>query len=697
MNDVIIAGPRVSDKQAIRQEADELRRKVLSGEVTNPALLKALRKEMGQSVSDYDGEWTLADGEYLKDVYSKMDLSEGVNLINAAVGSGKTTFYIDTPSIIEREEGKVARAKHGYIVLVPLNSIRLSFEGDNDVFSTGICTWNQVDTILRHQNKEYFTEKTLVIDEVHGFFLDYGYKAAVINKLVAAFSLFKSVILMSGTATRDDFSGIEFRKAYKINKPSVASKVIHTIVGSKIQDLVLNHLNSSKRKTIVLLNDKSQCEALNNMCTRTGMVVNADKKNDQSTIDLYRSGLMDFDILYGTYSIVEGLSIENVEEEVDVVIVGDEHPARIEQFTNRFRKVSKLKSVTYFIAKKEVQEVSIFNRPEVLADARIMKEMLQLTYGNLSTDEAKYSFTSQYKRDITGSMVYFHDGTFEISHSSIDFAYSEHRQREYSNDFELLKTELEKYGFKVRPIHFAEGDAENNKVITDTTTKIKEEAQEARREVIREYLTDALTGDVKTVEDATELYNATHESAQKLLKRGLRKSDFTALIEGVIEDETFFYRAHMDADYYATGHTIRELIINRLGGKTKLDAFDIRDVADGIITKVLVEYFDGKKDLMMKHPLWKKSVSLEGNTLVSSSSKGAKSILERYITLSKGKQERINGNRISVCDVVHLSLTGLHFDTPAFIPPAKVNVPHVEALQTLDVLKLKFQRLGLGK
>lgn len=206
--------PRLVDREALRQEANKLREAVLNGTVVDRVLANALREEMNQG-SKYHGEWTLEPNQYISSVFNKMDLSSGVNLVNSSVGTGKTTQFIQEAN---PETNQKARAKPGYIVLVPLTSIRLSFEGDNDVFSTGICTWNQIETILKHSNKEYFADKTLVIDEVHGFFLDYGYKANVINRLIASFPLFKSVIMMSGTATPNDFSGIEFNKVYKINK-----------------------------------------------------------------------------------------------------------------------------------------------------------------------------------------------------------------------------------------------------------------------------------------------------------------------------------------------------------------------------------------------------------------------------------------------------------------------------------------------
>lgn len=682
--------PRLVDRKALREEADKLREAILNGTVIDRVLANALREEMNQG-SKYNGEWTLEPNQYISSVFNKMDLSSGVNLVNSSVGTGKTTQFIQEAN---PETNEKARAKPGYIVLVPLTSIRLSFEGDNDVFSTGICTWNQIETILKHSNKEYFADKTLVIDEVHGFFLDYGYKANVINRLIASFPLFKSVIMMSGTATPNDFSGIEFNKVYKINKPSEARKVISTVVSTRVQDLVLNQLNSSKRKTIVLLNDKAQCEALNQMCTRTGLVVNADKKSNDDVVELYVSGQMKVEVLYGTYSIVEGLSIENQLEEVDIVIVGDEHPARIEQFTNRFRKISKLKNVTYYVNRREVVEVGIFNRAEVVADAKVMKELLQTTYEALQTEEAKYSFTSQYRKDIAGSMVYFHEGKFDVSFTGIDYAYSEHKTREYANDFSLLSAELKNYGFIVQPLRFEDGDGENNAVITDTVKRLKEEAVEAENAIIEEYLSDAINGTVKPVEEATELYTAIDQSVQKLLARGLHKDDFESLIRGFIEDRSFFYRAHVDADYYPTGSTIREMIVNMIAGRTKLDAFAIRDIADAIIQKVLKEYFAGNTELMLKHPMWSKCVTITSTGLESSSSKGAKSIVERYITLGNGKVESVKGVKVRLCEVVHLSLTGLRFTRPAFTPAIPVT-DHVESRQSLEGIKAKLKQLRM--
>ncbi|KEA51880.1 hypothetical protein DT73_13175 [Mangrovibacter sp. MFB070] len=687
MEEIELRGPTLSDRSELKEAANRLREAVMNGTVQDKILSRALRKELKGTDSLYDGEWNLKHNQYISNVFEHMDLTNGVNLINASVGTGKTTQFIEVDG-----NGKPLRAKEGYIVLVPLTSIRLSFNGDNDVFSTGICTWNKIETINNHPNKEYFKDKTLVIDEVHGFFLDYDYKAMVINRLIASFPLFKSVIMMSGTAEAEDFSGIDFNKTYRIYKPSQARKILNTVVTSNPLDLVLKQLNEGTRKTIVLINDKAQCESLNQMCLRNGLTVNADKKNNQEVIDLFVTGEMNHDVLFGTYSIVEGLSIINKLDEVDVIIVGHEHPARIEQFTNRFRRVSDLKNVTYYLRRSEQIEVGIFNRNAVVNDAKIMKDMLQVTYDALHTDEAKQSFTNQYRKDIAGSMVYFHDGEFHVSYTGIDFNYTEHQRREFANDFNLLSEALSKYDFIVNPIHFIDGDGENERVINDTSKKVKEEAIEAENAIIREYMADAIAGNVKPSESVTELYNTTHESVEKLFAKGLRPTDFESLMEGFIEDRTYFYRAHVDAEYFPTGNTIRELIAGMIGTDTYLDSFKIRDIADAVIIKVLNEYFAGDKTMMLKHPLWKKAVVQDGSNLVSSSSKGAKAILERYITLGKGEQIRVNGVRVSACEVIHLSLTGLHFDKPAYI---RRTTEHVEVNQSLVGLKEKLNQLRM--
>ncbi|MDU6060930.1 MAG: hypothetical protein E6661_21910 [Enterobacter sp.] len=136
------------------------------------------------------------------------------------------------------------------------------------------------------------------------------------------------------------------------------------------------------------------------------------------------------------------------------------------------------------------------------------------------------------------------------------------------------------------------------------------------------------------------------------------------------------------------------MIVNMIAGRTKLDSLAIRDIADAIIQKVLKEYFAGNTELMLKHPMWSKCVTMTSTGLESSSSKGAKSIVERYITLGNGKVESVKGVKVRLCEVVHLSLTGLRFTRPAFTPSIQV-ADHVESRQSLEGIKAKLKQLRM--
>ncbi|MDA8516631.1 hypothetical protein, partial [Citrobacter sp. Igbk 16] len=220
--------------------------------------------EQPQEVSVYDGEWILGDGEYLSDIFNAMDFSTGVNLLISDVGTGKSTQFmkdsnapngsgmfdfVNKPEPEPEVEVKSEGVKDGYLFLAPLTSIVLSFDGDNKTNGTGIATWNQIESIIKSKDKTMYKDMTLVIDECHGLFADYGYKARTINRLISMFGCFKSVILMSGTVQPSDFSSVVFNKVYRVHKPSKSVKRIHTFFATKKDECVIDHIQNSTNKT----------------------------------------------------------------------------------------------------------------------------------------------------------------------------------------------------------------------------------------------------------------------------------------------------------------------------------------------------------------------------------------------------------------------------------------------------------------
>lgn len=616
--------------------------------------------------SQYDGEWTLGQQEYINHVADGMDFSEGVNLLIADVGTGKTVYWTDA----DRENIKF---------IAPLTSIVSSIGDVNSLTSGDVGTWNQIEGIINTKDKSIFKNMTLVVDECHGLFVDYGYKAKTINRLIDSFKYFKSVVLMSGTVEVDYFSSMNFNKVYRVRKPSKAVKNIRTFFCTKKNDVLIKHINNLKNKTIVLANDKKLCETIQNRMTRNSLVVTADKKNAADVQAFYKAKRMDgIEVLIGTNSIVEGLSIEDDLRDVDIVIWSDTVPERIEQFCNRFRNVSAAKNVWYFVDRKGVEVLDTYERDDVLVDAKNACEALQSVYEGISSDALRRSFIRQFNGDISKDLMYFHDGRMHVSFTGVDYEYALHREKQYRNNFGMLANKLREYGFNVFAPVMLNGDAATAEEIKKEMQVVKAAYEAEREHDLRQLITDIAAGQVKRT-GVSEIYTSTYESLQKLITKGLAHGDVEKVIVGYIDDETFFAKAHGDADYVATGETVRELVITEIKGRSELQAHETQEIAEQVIDKVLREYFAGDVTAMSESRSWGGLVvcgstypTNDLNILVpyvlplrAKSGKAAKEILSKYIKVAKSKMKSINGKKVRVLPIDALSLTGLTFNKPS--------------------------------
>lgn len=599
-------------------------------------------------VSKYDGEWTLEQNEYLSDVVHDMDFTTGVNLLIADVGTGKTVHWTKEKNVK---------------FVAPLTSIVESMGDVNSLTKGNVGTWNQIQGIINTKDKSIFKDQTLVVDECHGLFSDYGYKSTIINRLINTFSSFKSVVLMSGTVDAEHFSSISFNKVYRVHKASKARKDIRTIFCTKKDDVVIDHIQNLTNKTIVLMNNKDLCEVVASRITRKSLVVNADVKKTLPVQSFFKNKAMDdYEVIIGTNSIVEGLSIEDDLTDVDVVIWSDLSPERIEQFTNRFRNVSGSKNVWYFIDKKPVELMEDYNRTEIIKEANTLCTSLQDVYEGLKNDMLKRSFTRQFSGDMARDMIYFHDGKFAVSFTGIDYEFSVHREIQYRNDFASFSSRLNQFGFNVYYPLMEDGNEDKTNDINEDKKAVSEARKKERESVLEQLSHDIDSNTVLEEEDAPELYNATYESLQKLLAKGMDKTQVSYAINEYIDDESFFAKAHEDADFIKSGNTIRELIIDEVNSRTELTTIEIQDVADKVTVKVLNEYFAGDVDKMIESRSWGGLVvKMPTGALQAKSTKASKTIIEKYISVGKSERKRINGVQQSVSPIKALSRTGLVF------------------------------------
>lgn len=330
---------------------------------------------------EYDTDITLKPTQYLSDVIEQVKFKDGLNLLIADVGTGKNHYF-----------SKLIKTK----LVVPLRSIVEQAGSNNSLQDDNVATWNQIITMMKKPDE--CKKWDLVIDEAHGIISDYGYKDKTIRILIEACSMFRRVIFMSGTVRPEYFSGFYFSTIHRVRKPSKAKKKIQTYICKSKKESLLNDLRETKNKAIVLMNEKDLGEVTGERSGKNYMLVNADLIDEPEVLNLYRTGVMgDYDCIIGTNSIVEGLSIHDNHDEVDVFIWGDTDPDRIEQVSNRFRNIENIKNVKYYIDSKPCLEKVEDNVKLRIIKAKKLSEALTAYLDVLPTDMERNSLISQYR------------------------------------------------------------------------------------------------------------------------------------------------------------------------------------------------------------------------------------------------------------------------------------------------------------
>ena len=674
----------------------------------------------------YCKEFTLGADQYVSDIFHEMDFSTGINLLISDVGTGKSTQFMqystetvyceDTKTMVKRR--KCTGVKDGYLFVAPLRSIVDQQNSTNKLDSTGIATWNQIKSIIDDPQKNIkYRKTTLVVDECHNLFSSFGYRANVVNDLIESFQYFKSVILMSGTVEASDFS-FTFKKVYRVHKTQPCVKNFSTVFCSNLEASIVEFLNESKNKCIVLINDKAMCEVLRSKITRESLVIHADNKHlpDAQKIFTTRS-LGKWDVLLGTDAICEGLSIEDELHAVDVVVLGQETPERLEQFCNRFRNISEHKNVWNFLYPRGIEEVESFDRVQVLADVKMLQSALQTVYDKLQSEFVKKSFRKTYKNDLRQDFLYMSGECFKVAYTNIDHQAYLNRVEQYCNNYSSVVGKLIEYGFVVfSPINTVGNTDTQNAVLASKKAQLEQEQQE-RNSALTRLEQDLENNSVQSDEHVPELYTITLNSVQKLVDKGLAVSERAKCVRGYINDEKYFVKCHADADSFSTGNPIRECIINELNGRTRLTKDELRKVADAVVQHALSQYVGNDLNLFLKTNSWGTLVNLESEVLKIRSDKAVKELLGKYIRLGKSVRVRVGGGvQKSVTEIEALSLTGLLFEkskiqsllggvhvtglNSLYIHNAKVHTPDDSAVNepmpVLEIEKSSIQSLIAG-
>lgn len=573
-------------------------------------------------------EFNLKQNEYITDVADEMDLQDGINLVIADVGTGKSYYF--------SKQTNTAFA-------APLVSIVSSIDGTN------VSTWNAlVGRFHSTSDKSVFRNETLVVDECHGLFTDYSYKASVIRDLVAIFPFFKSVVLMSGTIKPEYINTVQIDRVYRVRKPSQATKEVHRYNYSKngkalLESLILRNKGTGK-KAIALVNDIKLCKRIAEVYGSKALVVSSEVKETEEVQAFFSAKRMDdYELIIGTDSIREGLSIEDKLDEVNIYIFGHTNPDGIEQFTNRFRNVSKTKTLHYITPVRDSNAIKDFDIEMYMEDAENFREAVTVAYRGFKDDSFREHFRTQYNQDIKGSHVRYNkdfDG-FTVDKLSIDATYADHRSKQCEHDPVLWQMCMNEYDFVYRGAAVLEGNEAQAVEINESIKAIKNIQKAEREEILSSLIESFVTGKFE-YSGKHEEYDALCESIGKLRKVGLKDSQIELVVNGVIADKTFISRVWADYNYIDEHSNIRNMILGYIAKECPndiLSKLDLHVLCSMIVKKVKKELFSDDNKIMKKNKEWTKWLEYQGGELAVKDKCQIK-VINRYITLDTPVRKR---------------------------------------------------------
>lgn len=631
----------------------------------------------GTKMKQFNKKFTLQSDEYLSSIIEQMEIGKGVTCIVASVGSGKTTDFVNKPNVF---------------IAAPLISIKQS---EIDKGAINIYTWQAIVLkVMATADKSEFRNTTLVVDESHGLYMDYNYKPGAIRDLIGIFKYFKAVVVMSGTLDPNHITSFPIDRSYSVYKPQRASKVLDTYIYTKNGLASLEafiQARKGRRKTLVLLNDKGMCDQLASHYGDRALVVNADEKANDNVLELYATRLMGnkWDVIFGTNSIREGLSIEDNLDEVDVIVYGHTDPDVIEQFSNRFRNVSGVKHVHYFTPNGLVKEIADFDIDAFTDSAKRFGDIVNEFYSDNNVEQYKDYLRTAYHEEAKGSHLRYDKETdsFIVDLISVDAQYYNHRKQQVQYDPVLFENRMMNYDFSLNPKRFIDGDDEIAQILKDAKKSAKDKRNEERIERLSSITESFTTG--KFYYTGDEEYNYIVDSINKLITKGLTTEQIKLVVDGVCNDKNFIRKVWTDYNFVDIDTSIRNQLLHYIAKECpddELTPVDTYIMASLALKHTLKEFFRGDERELRKNKEWSKLVEWKGGRLEVKTDCEVR-VINKYITLGDRVRRRPakstnpmvlallqirKTDRYNAYPVKYTNLTGFQIDAPEATEELKV-------------------------
>lgn len=629
-----------------------------------------------EEVSEYDIELFLEPHQYLSDVDQDINWRKGITLMIGDCGIGKTYGWTNNKdgSAKDMQAEKV-------VVITPLRLIveqnTLDFENENDV-TKGIATYNQ----LKNFPEDKKAETLLVIDEAHGLYLD-GFKGDLLRKITEEFEKFQSVVLMSGTIRPEYFSTIKFDQVIRVHKQQKFRKVIQQVRAEDL-DTPLYMMAQKKiiergtdRKMVVFVNDIKEIDAMKlglfEKFGRNMNLITVSARREHKVLPEYKTfketqRLESSNGLIGTVSLVEGINIIDELDGADVHIVGDLSPERIEQVTNRFRRVTGDINVFHYVHNlsnaNEMFEAEAATS-ELVKASEMMRDAFNYFYG-LMTERMKRTRLNTYGTELRCANLFWDYNKFEVSYNMIDCLMAEQRTIRSTVNYVYYRNTLSSYGFLFK-------NPMNMTTIEDLFEEKKavNQAHETRRvTALTNLMTsyNALDNTWDTSNDDGET-SVQRQYVMKLITKGLRYTDVQAYLERLVKDKNYWKKVSADMRDAAMGNLTSDMIhkeIHRYTFERKgvlyFSPTDRDEFALKIVEHTLETHFNGNVEEMKNNDAWRGKIDVVGDEVkLGSKSQAAKTILENYIQVGNSKNVKVNGKSAKCIELISTNRTGFEF------------------------------------
>lgn len=587
-----------------------------------------------------------------------------------------------------------------YKMLVPYLTIVGQQCSENDPRFNSVLTYDAAKILLDMIANGKFNpeEFVLIIDEAHNLLLSH-YRLEALDNVIGLLNFkWKQIIFQSATVSSYSFDDV-IKFDWKIRVKSSRNVTLNYARAwepstKKQKHDVIQYLAAipDGEKCIVLYNDKKGCEQFAEslrQSNRKVAIVTAEttKQTGEIAYNLATSSnfcMNEIDVLIGTNSLVEGISVKDDIATAHVFIINGTNtsPEHIKQLCGRFRKATTVNVFHYCVTSKDK---TVENKPQWLSmhmkksqiDFNSATELTKL-YNNYTglrsfsaNEHADLKAVEKDKGEYKKYGIYFNESTRNFVRSTLGelFAYNTCITQQFYADYKFADSIMQNLGFNIVQYEKLVEDAGLIQEIKDNDARVRVRLKENRKisaqpifDIINAcpehtFITSLIIQEIPIFDNfQLRIYNVFEKLDTKSLSNEQLTKAIESMIVGRLNDDTIITNLKASISRFGIMCSLR----NQYPSGTIMDkTTQIAAIEYGITSLVEITASANKisKIDAYKHVMnddsWKKvrhNITYNSGNVIADIDKPA-TTLKRFIPNIRSLQVRESGKRKSIVQV----------------------------------------------